>query len=102
MEVACCLGLADGVVDLVETGTTMRAAGLESSGIVMQSETVLIMNPKCQNKPLVEKIRKRMRGFLTASSYQIINQNGTTAGVKMCFAPSTFGAGGPNQNTSRI
>jgi hypothetical protein len=25
----CGLGLADGIVDLVETGTTMRAAGLE-------------------------------------------------------------------------
>jgi ATP phosphoribosyltransferase len=29
VEVACSLGLADGIVDLVETGTTMRAAGLE-------------------------------------------------------------------------
>lgn len=29
VEVACALGLADGIVDLVETGTTMRAAGLE-------------------------------------------------------------------------
>ncbi len=28
VEVACSLGLADAVVDLVETGTTMRAAGL--------------------------------------------------------------------------
>lgn len=29
VEAACGLGLADAVVDLVETGTTMRAAGLE-------------------------------------------------------------------------
>ncbi len=28
VEAACSLGLADAVVDLVETGTTMRAAGL--------------------------------------------------------------------------
>ncbi len=28
VETACSLGLADAVVDLVETGTTMRAAGL--------------------------------------------------------------------------
>jgi ATP phosphoribosyltransferase len=27
VEAACGLGLADGIVDLVETGTTMRAAG---------------------------------------------------------------------------
>ena len=31
-----------------------------------------------------------------------INQNAATAGYEMYFAPSTFGAGGPNQNTSRI
>jgi len=30
VEVACGLGLADAVVDLVETGRTMRAAGLEA------------------------------------------------------------------------
>ena len=29
VEVACALGLADGIVDLVETGATMRVAGLE-------------------------------------------------------------------------
>lgn len=29
VEAACGLGLADAVVDLVETGTTMKAAGLE-------------------------------------------------------------------------
>jgi ATP phosphoribosyltransferase len=28
VEAACKLGLADAVIDLVETGTTMRAAGL--------------------------------------------------------------------------
>ena len=36
VEVACALGLADGVVDLVETGTTMRAAGLEIISTIMQ------------------------------------------------------------------
>ena len=40
-----------------------------------------------------------------ASQSQIINQNGATSGFEMYFLlsdPSTFGAGGPNQNTSRI
>ena len=39
---------------------------------------------------------------LMASQSHIINQNGATSGFEMCFAPSTLGAGGPNQNTSRI
>ena len=33
---------------------------------------------------------------------QIINQNGATSGFELCFATSTLGARGPNQNTSRI
>jgi ATP phosphoribosyltransferase len=42
VEAACVLGLADAVVDLVETGTTMRAAGLEVVSNVFESEAVLI------------------------------------------------------------
>ena len=41
VEAACGSGLADGIVDLVETGTTMRAAGLEVVETVMSTETVL-------------------------------------------------------------
>ena len=36
VEAACGLGLADAVVDLVETGTTMKAAGLQIVAEVMQ------------------------------------------------------------------
>jgi ATP phosphoribosyltransferase len=38
VEAACGLGLADGIVDLVETGTTMRAAGLEVVGDVLKTQ----------------------------------------------------------------
>ena len=38
---------------------------------------------------------------LTNYKSQIINQNGAAPGFEMYFAPSTLGAGGPNQNTSR-
>ena len=44
------LGLADGIVDLVETGTTMRAAGLEEVSVIMHTETVLIANPPAPHK----------------------------------------------------
>jgi len=39
VEAACGLGLADAVVDLVETGTTMRAAGLDVVADVLETET---------------------------------------------------------------
>lgn len=47
VESAIQLGLADAVVDLVESGTSMRAAGLdilenEEEGIIMETESVLV------------------------------------------------------------
>lgn len=33
VEAACGLGLADGIVDLVETGTTMRVGGCVGVGV---------------------------------------------------------------------
>lgn len=77
VEVACSLGLADAVVDLVETGTTMRAAGLEPCSVVMESETVLIMNPKSKHRSTVEKIRKRIKGFITAKNKSMLTYNVT-------------------------
>lgn len=35
VEAACGLGLADGIVDLVETGTTMRVSELVSVGTIL-------------------------------------------------------------------
>ncbi|EUC59852.1 ATP phosphoribosyltransferase [Rhizoctonia solani AG-3 Rhs1AP] len=42
VETACALGLAEGIVDLVESGETMRAAGLKPIETIMSSEAVLI------------------------------------------------------------
>merc|ERR1712226_851276 len=75
VEAACGLGLADGIVDLVETGTTMRAAGLEEVAVVMKSQTVLIANPKTKFPELVEILRKRMQGYLTAQSWLMVSYN---------------------------
>lgn len=76
VEAACGLGLADGIVDLVETGTTMKAAGLEEIATVMHTQTVLIANPHTtDNSELVETIRKRIAGYLTADRYVMVTYN---------------------------
>jgi ATP phosphoribosyltransferase len=75
VEAACGLGLADAVVDLVETGTTMRAAGLEIVSNVMDTEAVLISNPKNSHQDLVDKLNKRIEGHLAAARYNMINYN---------------------------
>ena len=75
VEAACGLGLADGIVDLVETGTTMRAAGLEIVETIMATETVLISNKKTKHADMIEKIRKRFEGYMTAQKYDMMLYN---------------------------
>ncbi|KAJ5492083.1 ATP phosphoribosyltransferase HisG [Penicillium expansum] len=42
VEAACALGVADGIVDLVESGETMKAAGLKAIDTVVSSTAVLV------------------------------------------------------------
>ena len=70
VEAACGLGLADAVVDLVETGTTMRAAGLDIVETVMETEAVLIANPKSTHCEVLATLKQRIQGFITATKYQ--------------------------------
>ena len=71
VEAACGLGLADAIVDLVETGTTMEAAGLEIVEEIMTTETVLICNPNTHHPKLVDRIFKRISGMLHSHAFII-------------------------------
>ena len=65
VEAACSLGLADAVVDLVESGDTMRAAGLEAVTSIMETESVLISNKgMSEHEDLTRMIKKRIKGQL--------------------------------------
>jgi ATP phosphoribosyltransferase len=50
VEVAPRLGLADAIVDLVSTGSTMVMNGLRPIGDVLASEAVLVANPKAHQQ----------------------------------------------------
>ena len=75
VEASCGLGLADGIVDLVETGTTMRAAGLEEVAVLMDTQAVLISNPKTSYPELVETVRRRLGGYQTAQRFVMCTYN---------------------------
>ncbi|KAF8993520.1 ATP phosphoribosyltransferase [Cyathus striatus] len=78
VEAACALGLADGIVDLVESGDTMRAAGLHAIGTVLNTEAVLIKSstPKHpHHTSMIEMITNRIRGVVAASKYVICQYN---------------------------
>jgi len=78
VEAACALGLADGIVDLVESGDTMRAAGLCAIATLLESEAVLIRSttPKHPHlSPIIDRITKRIAGVIAAEQYVIVQYN---------------------------
>ncbi|KAH6562694.1 hypothetical protein BASA50_003007 [Batrachochytrium salamandrivorans] len=76
VETACTLGVADAIVDLVESGATMKAAKLRPIGTLMKSQAVLISNPKKQeNADLIDKIRRRLVGVVDADRYLLCTYN---------------------------
>ena len=75
VESAIQLGLADAVVDLVETGTTMHAAGLDILTTIMETEATLISNPHTRHPLLVAKIKARIQGYLDSIKYEMISYN---------------------------
>lgn len=49
VEVATKLGVADGIVDLVSTGSTLMVNGLREVGLVLASQAVLVAGPATTN-----------------------------------------------------
>lgn len=72
-------GLADGIVEVTETGTTIKAHGLRIIDEVMQSNTVLIANraawddPKKRRK--IEQIDLLLQGALRAEGLVCLKMN---------------------------
>ncbi|EXJ79206.1 ATP phosphoribosyltransferase [Capronia epimyces CBS 606.96] len=75
VEAACALGVADGIIDLVESGETMRAAGLKAIETVVESTAVLIKSKSASNEKLVDLIAARIRGVITAQRYVLCQYN---------------------------
>jgi ATP phosphoribosyltransferase len=74
VETACRLGVADAVCDVVETGTTLRAAGLRIIGDpVLTSEAILVRREGAEEVPAVAQLRRRLRGVLVARRYVLLD-----------------------------
>jgi ATP phosphoribosyltransferase len=67
VELACLTGLADAVVDIVETGGTLRANDLEELDVLFHSSARLIVNrtslkfKDAQLRPLIDNLRQAVR-----------------------------------------
>ena len=72
------LGVADVIADVVETGTTLRQAGLEPFGeAIMTSQAVLFSRPELELEEetahTLEVLERRVRGVLVAREYVMLD-----------------------------
>ncbi|MDO5048343.1 MAG: ATP phosphoribosyltransferase [Actinomycetaceae bacterium] len=70
------LGVADVIADVVETGSTLRAAGLEVFGpVLLESEAILIAREDVQDDPQIKVLKRRLDGVMRAHSYVLVDYN---------------------------
>lgn len=68
------LGVADAIADVVETGNTLRAAGLEIFGEpIMRSEALLIRSRAKGEIEGLDVLRRRIQGVLVARQYVMMD-----------------------------
>ncbi|MFN0282267.1 MAG: ATP phosphoribosyltransferase [Kineosporiaceae bacterium] len=74
VETAVRLGVADVIADVVETGTTLRAAGLELFGEpILRSEAVLVRRAGATPDDAVDVLVRRLQGVLVARQYVLMD-----------------------------
>lgn len=73
VEISVALGVSDCVVDIVETGTTLKQAGLKILGEPLyHSNAAVFANPAKKDLPEVQRLLKRLEGRMVAQKYMMI------------------------------
>ncbi len=75
VEVMISLGVADAIVDLVETGSTLAANQLRILDEIGRYETVLVQNRGRRHADLADRIVRRLEGVVIARSYSLLEYN---------------------------
>jgi len=91
VEAACGLGLADAIVDLVETGTTMRAAGLGVVSDIFSSQAIIMQQVPNEDNglagpkgALIDLIVKRIKGYQQAMNHVLLVFNCEKENLEVC------------------
>lgn len=75
VEIMISLGVADAIVDLVETGSTLAANRLHVLTDIGSYETVLIQNNKVRQPEIVDRVVRRLEGVVIARDYSLLEYN---------------------------
>ena len=87
VETAIRLGVADVIADVVETGSTLRQAGLELFGdSILESEAVLIRRKGTPAPAGLDQLERRLNGVLVARNYVMMDYDVSDAVVDRACA----------------
>ncbi len=75
VEIMIALGVADAIVDLVETGSTLAANRLRVLAEIGNYETVLIQNRHHGKPEIAQRVVRRLEGVVIARSYSLLEYN---------------------------
>ena len=75
VEVMIQLGVADAIVDLVETGSTLAANRLRILEEIGSYQTVMIQNDKCRDAEMADRVVRRLEGVVIARDYSLLEYN---------------------------
>jgi len=75
VEVMITLGVADAIVDLVETGSTLAANRLRVLDEIGRYETVLVQDPNLAHPELADRIVRRLEGIVIARGWSLLEYN---------------------------
>lgn len=83
VEISIKLGIADAIVDIVETGTTLKQAGLKIIGEpLFRSNAALYAHPGREVQDEVRTLRSRLDGRLLALEYMMVEYDAPEAVLK--------------------
>jgi ATP phosphoribosyltransferase len=75
VEIMTTLGVADAIVDLVETGSTLAANRLRVMADIGKYETILIQNREQRHAELADRVVRRLQGVVIARSWSLLEYN---------------------------
>lgn len=83
VEISIKLGIADAIVDIVETGSTLKAAGLRIIGEpLFESRAALYAHPGRETQEEVLILKSRIEGKLVAQEYMMVEYDAPEAVLK--------------------
>ena len=75
VEIMCSLGVAEAIVDLVQTGSTLAANQLRIIADIGRFETILVQNRSARLAEMADRVVRRLEGVVIARGWSLLEYN---------------------------